>query len=191
MESPNTQDMREGDVEGAVRRWGDAVWRLCLARLRNRADAEDAFQNTFFALVRACPTFESAEHEKAWLLRCACNYVADIFRARKKHRSVSLDDEMCADAAFVPDVDVETSAVVDEELASALAHLSDAQRTAIHLHYFEGYSIQEISNITGQKSSTVRSHLHRARKALRIEMEVAPSCDRMNSSIATMACRKI
>ncbi len=190
MESPNTQDMQKGDVEGAVRRWGDAVWRLCLARLRNRADAEDAFQNTFFALVSACPAFESAEHEKAWLLRCACNCVADTFRARKRHRFVSLDDDVCADAAFVSDMDAEASAVVDEELASALAHLSDAQRTAVHLHYFEGYSVQEISNITGQKPSTVRSHLHRARRALRIEMEVAPSCDRMSSSIATITCRK-
>lgn len=190
MGSSNMQGMQQGDVEGAVERWGDAVWRLCFARLRNRADAEDAFQNTFFALVRACPTFESAEHEKAWLLRCACNCVTDIFRVRKRHRAVSLDDEICANAACESNMDAETSIVDDEELANALAHLSDAQRTVVHLYYFEGYSIQEISHITGQKPSTVQSHLHRARKALKIEMEGALSCGRMNSNIATMTYKK-
>ena len=52
-----------------------------------------------------------------------------------------------------------------------LATLSEAQRTAVHLFYFEGYSTDEIARITGERPATVRSHLHRARQALRLELE--------------------
>ena len=52
-----------------------------------------------------------------------------------------------------------------------LARLSDAQRTAVHLFYFEGYRTGEIAAITGERPSTVRSHLRRARQALRLELE--------------------
>ncbi|MFR1638916.1 MAG: sigma factor-like helix-turn-helix DNA-binding protein [Eggerthellaceae bacterium] len=48
-----------------------------------------------------------------------------------------------------------------------LARLTPQQRTAVHLFYFEGYATDEIAQITGERSGTVRSHLHRARKAPR------------------------
>ena len=41
----------------------------------------------------------------------------------------------------------------------------------MHLFYYEGYSTTEIAEIIGDAPTTVRSHLHRARKALRIELE--------------------
>ena len=41
---------------------------------------------------------------------------------------------------------------------------------AVHLFYFEGYATDEIAQITGERSGTVRSHLHRARKALKINL---------------------
>ena len=40
----------------------------------------------------------------------------------------------------------------------------------MHLFYFEGYATDEIAQITGERSGTVRSHLHRARKALKINL---------------------
>ena len=51
--------------------------------------------------------------------------------------------------------------------------LSPKQRAAVHLFYYEGYSTAEIAEITGDAPATVRSHLHRARKALHIELEDA------------------
>ena len=70
------------DAEAATVRWVSMVWRLVQCRLRSRADAEDAFQNTFLALCRNQPAFESLEHQKAWLLRCAINCCNQINRAR-------------------------------------------------------------------------------------------------------------
>ena len=56
------------------------------------------------------------------------------------------------------------------DLAAALARLTPQQRTAVHLFYFEGYATDEIAQITGERSGTIRSHLHRARKALKINL---------------------
>lgn len=176
------------DVEGAMERWGDAVWRLCLSRLRHRADAEDAFQETFMALFRTDPDFTSDEHEKAWLLRCACNCVNDVFRSRKKHRTASLHEPAVAAKAAeasLPDPADDANAALE----AALARLTDNQSTAVHLHYYEGYSVDETAAIMGQKPSTVRSHLHRARKALKLGMEASFPCETTNSSVATANCR--
>lgn len=60
---------------------------------------------------------------------------------------------------------------LDDDLAAALVRLTDKQRTAVHLFYFEGYSTDEIAAITQEKPATVRSHLRRARQALRIELD--------------------
>ena len=48
------------------------------------------------------------------------------------------------------------------------------KRTAVHLHYYEGYATEEIARITGERPATVRSHLHRARKALKIDLGARP-----------------
>lgn len=51
--------------------------------------------------------------------------------------------------------------------------LSPEQRTVVHLHYFEGFSTGEIAQMLGMRSATVRSHLHRARIAMRNALEDA------------------
>ena len=54
-------------------RYGNAVFRAAYACLHNKSDAEDVMQDTFLQYLRTNPVFESAEHEKAWLLRVAMN----------------------------------------------------------------------------------------------------------------------
>lgn len=182
MTPPRTRQTNLQDAEAALERWGDAVLRLALCRLRNRADAEDAFQNTFLALVRAKPEFESALHQKAWLLRTACNCCNDIARKRRGDAACALDGVDVADPHFEDEPNA--------QLERALEQLTDSQRTAIHLRYYEGYTAEEISQITGEKAATVRSHLFRARRALRIELGGNPSCMNENSNAATAICKK-
>ena len=151
------------DPDEAIDRWADTVWRLVLARMHNEHDAADAFQNTFLALCKARPAFNSLEHQKAWLLRTACNCCNQIRRTQAAHPMQPLEDVDLPDEHPAPEVDI--------ELDRMLAQLSDTQRTAVHLYYFEGYSTEEIAHITGDRPATVRSHLYRARQALRLELE--------------------
>ena len=57
------------------------------------------------------------------------------------------------------------------EVLEAVLALPPKQRAAVHLHYYEGYSTEEIAAILGQRPGTVRSHLSRARQALREQLE--------------------
>lgn len=56
-------------------------------------------------------------------------------------------------------------------LWEAMGRLSEDMRTAVHLHYVEGYSTDEIARIMDSKPATVRSWLHRARKQLKLDLE--------------------
>ena len=57
------------------------------------------------------------------------------------------------------------------ELVEAVLELPANQRAAVHLFYYAGYSTEEIANLLGQRPGTVRSHLSRAREALRQKLK--------------------
>ena len=82
----------DASIERAMAEHGDAVWRVCLMRLGSRADAQDAFQETFLKYaIHDEAAFQSAEHERAWLLRVASNHCVDVLRSRS-HATESLDE---------------------------------------------------------------------------------------------------
>ena len=71
---------------------GNAVWRVCLMRMGSRADAQDAFQETFLKYAtHAEVVFQTSEHERAWLLRVASNHCVDMLRSRS-HATESFDE---------------------------------------------------------------------------------------------------
>lgn len=163
-------------IEAAIEKWGDTVFRLAVCKLRNWADAEDVFQTVFLKLYLAKPCFSSAEHQKAWLLRVACNCCNDLFRYRTKHdtavcNSPNFETAGLSRANSLNEAPIDETFSAADEFREALSQLSDLQRTCIYLRYFEGYTSKEISEITGEKPSTIRSHLYRAKAILRDSLE--------------------
>lgn len=153
----------------AMRVHGDAVFRLAFARCRNRADAEDIFQTTFLRFYASQTLFNNPEHEKAWLLRVCINACKDLQKSAWHMKVSAMPDEFDA-----PDMNTRKDATPQEEaLDEAMRGLSPEQRTVVHLHYFEGFSTGEIAQMLGMRSATVRSHLHRARIAMRNALEDA------------------
>lgn len=162
--NPNLQDL-----ESVMNTYGDMVYRLAYARLQNEADAEDVYQSVFLRLYKSASEFVDAEHQKAWLLRVTSNACTDFVRQRNRRPEVSWD------AQDMPEPckgnNGARMARVHDELEEALACLSDEQRGIVHLYYYEGFSAQEIGRILGENPVTVRTHLMRARKALKISLE--------------------
>ena len=139
------------------------VWRVCRTYMKNTADTEDAASETFLALIRSDPAFESEEHEKAWLIRTACNICRSMLR-RAYRKNASL--EALADEGDRP----EFAAPEDEEdrrLWEAVEALPERYRVTVFLYYFEGYRTEEIAGILKKPSSTVRNWLSEARKLLK------------------------
>ena len=147
-------------AEAAVERFGDTVLRAAFGLVKNPQDAEDIAQEVFLNLVRHAPEFESAEHQKAWLLRCTINRCKSHFRSAWVRRTAPLEEHLCA--AFTP----EESTVLD-----AVAALPLKYRQVIYLHYIEGYSTAEIAALLGTKQNTVLSQLSRGRALLKDKLK--------------------
>lgn len=157
MEDGQSKD-RKIEADEAVRRWGDAVYRLALARMGNRTDAEDIVQTVFVRFIVREEGFSDDEHAKAWLLRVAANCCCDVQRSAWSRYRAPLDEE--------PE-EADGEAARWGDLWEAVGSLPVEQRVVVHLFYEEGYRIEEIARIVDAKPATVRVRLHRARRALR------------------------
>ena len=135
--------------------------RLPLVRLKNREDTEDIFQTVFLKYLQHTKPFESAEHEKAWLLRVAANLSKNRLSYWRRHPQEELSDLLPA----------ENEDPRLEEVWDSVKALPPKYRVVVHLYYYEQYTTVEIARLLGKKESTVRSLLARARGLLRENWE--------------------
>ena len=150
--------MTEQALCNAMEAHGAAVYRLALCRMQNAADAEDVYQDVFLRFLDQPDRDWDSEHMKAWLLRTTVNRCADLHRFRLRRPVLALED--------IPEL-ARPGDDRAEELWDAVAHLPEKLRTAVHLHYAEGYSTEEIAALLGVPAATVRTRLHRARHQLK------------------------
>ncbi len=152
----------------AVELYGDMVFRLAYSYLKNRADAEDVMQEALLKLYVEPRDFESAEHEKRWVLHVAANECKKLLRSPWRRRTDPLD-EAAETAAF--DQPAQT------ELFRQVMALPPKYRAAVYLHYYEGCSVKEIGELLGAKASTVQTWLMRARGQLKTKLKEAEAYD--------------
>ena len=157
---PDCNDAMCGDV---VACYGDMVYRLAYARLQNRHDADDIFQEVFLRYVRRAPVFESCEHGKAWFLRTTINCCKNLWMSAWHRKTTALTD-----AAEQPILYENEEA---QMLAEALAQLPAKYRVVLHLYYYEGLISEEIAQIQQVPAGTVRMQLSRGRTMLKALLE--------------------
>lgn len=136
--------------------YGNRILRLAYTYLHNMSDAEDILQDTLLQFLKKVPSFDSAEHEKAWLLCVAANLSKNRITYNVVRRTDELDETLIAEE--------------QEDLSfvwEAVKSLPTQYREAIHLFYYEGYSTRQIAEILNKKEATVRSDLHRGRVKLK------------------------
>lgn len=148
----------EQEVNRAVEQYADMVRRLCMIHLKNHADTEDIFQTVFLKYALSSVLFESAEHEKAWILHVTVNACKDLLKSFFRSRTVSLDDIMEQPAVMPQD---------HREVLEAVLSLPVKYKDAVYLHYYEGYTAPEISRILGKNVNTVYTILNRSKQLLR------------------------
>lgn len=126
---------RQPDTEAQrlVQTYADLILRLGYTYLKSTHDAEDVCQNVLIKLLQTDRAFESAEHERAWIVRATANACKDVLRSARRRTSVALDAVAEAAAPEVPD-----SAVLE-----AVMELSQPFREALYLHYYEGYTARD------------------------------------------------
>lgn len=142
------------DADELFHTYADMIYRLAFLRLRSSADAEDILQEVFVRCLRNGKAFHDAEHQKAWLIRVTVNCTKTLATSAWRRHTVPERDDVLTEMEDHTDV-----------YAAVLALPKD-YRTAIHLHYYEGYSVREIAKLTGSTEQAIKSRLFRARGML-------------------------
>ena len=155
--------MNDEQYTRLVRRYLDTVFRVALNYLRNPADAEDITQTVFEKLLRERKTFESDDHVRNWLIRVTLNECKKLLRSPWR-KVEPIEDYLTAVAFDNP---------AHSDLYRAVMGLPKKYRMAIYLHYYEGYSTQEIGQILHLPKNTVCSHLKRGRELLKLDLQEA------------------
>ena len=144
-------------AERLANAYADMILRLSYTYLKNTYDAQDICQTVFVKLLSEPREFESAEHERAYVLRMASNACKDLLKSSWRKRTCGLDTVL-----EVPAPEAEEGGVL-----AAVNELPDNYRTVIYLHYYEGDQASEIGKILGVPTATIHTRLARGRARLK------------------------
>ena len=156
-----TWTMSREEAAALYRRHIGTVYQLCLMLMKNVPDAEDAAQTVFRKRLERGPALQDPEREKAWLIVAARNECRDQLKHWWRTRRAA--PEELDRLTWQPP---EEGGVWEQ-----VATLPARERLILYLYYYQGYSTGEIAQLLGESPGTLRSHLSRARKALKLRLE--------------------
>jgi RNA polymerase sigma factor (sigma-70 family) len=151
--------MTEREYNDCVRTHADSVYRFIVKNLRHEEDARDVVQTAFEKMWRNRDEVD-ALRSKSYLFTVAYHQMIDHIRKVKR---IQLKEEF-KEESKVQDKPANNLKKILEE---ALSRLSETQRSLVLLKDYEGYSYEEIGQITGLSESQVKVYLHRARMQLK------------------------
>jgi RNA polymerase sigma-70 factor, ECF subfamily len=153
----------EAAFRALYRRHTPFLYRFLLRLSGGRAaDAEEGVQETWVRAAEWLASFEGRSALKTWLAGIAIRWWRE--EARRGIREAALPEEGPAAAAPV------RREIDRMDLERALLALAEGYRAAILLHDVEGYTHEEIAEMTGVDAGTSKSQLSRARRALRARL---------------------
>ena len=159
---------QQGDVqafESLYRAHGPAAYALARRMVGDEREARDLVQDIFVRAWERLASFRGESALATWLHRLAVNVVVERLRATRRDVLRFADDD--ADAMPAPRSHADADAIDARlDLDAALATLPAGARTVFVLHDMEGYSHEEIAQMTGIAAGTARAQLWRARRHL-------------------------
>jgi len=162
-----------------LERYQRPVFGLVLRLVRDRGLAEDLAQEAFLKAFRALSAFQSERKFSSWLFKIAHNTAIDHLRRRRlvtvPLETPEREGSDLLDSLAGPERESPESSVRRGDLAAALEEavqrLRPEYRTVMELRFREGLSYEEIAEITDLPMGTVKTHIHRARKAMAASLE--------------------
>jgi RNA polymerase sigma factor (sigma-70 family) len=151
--------MTDKEYNECVTNYADNVYRFILKNLRHEDDAKDVVQTSFEKLWVNRAGIQS-EKSKSYLFTVAYHQMIDHIRKTKR---IYLKEGFTEEIRTVD----KPMNNIKKILENALSRLSDMQRSLVLLKDYEGYSYEEIGQITGLNESQVKVYLHRARLQLK------------------------
>ena len=170
---PNGADFREEALPHL-----DAVFRFALRLAGNRDQAEDLVQETFLRAFRSWDQYTPGTQCKSWLFTICRNVFLRQEERNQRHDEILSEQVDRSSGPFdlvnpvwlkAVDADAEGNffrSIVDEEVLARLQELPEDYRTAVVLSDLEGFTYQEIAEMTEVPVGTVKSRLFRGRRIL-------------------------
>jgi RNA polymerase sigma-70 factor (ECF subfamily) len=138
--------------------------RYCARMTGSVIDGEDVVQEAMMKAINAFPKVGLIADLDGWLFRIAHNAALDFLRRRRRYEAIHSNEELEMITALV-------NPVSDRQAAAAslrtFMRLPVAQRSCVILMDVLGYSLDEISHVTGSSVPTVKAALNRGRRRLR------------------------
>ena len=139
------------------------LYRYCVATA-GWGEADDCFQETWIAALRAYPKLRRADNLRAWLFRIAQNKAIDLHRSRaRRPLPVEAVPEMAAAEPVIPALDGQP------ELWVALRDLPPKQRTAVFCRAVLGMPYDELAALLESSEDAARHNVFEGLKKLREE----------------------
>lgn len=150
--------MTRKEYNQAVQLYSDNIYRFVLKNLRDSDNARDVVQETYTKVWQKVDEIDFSK-AKSYLFTTAYNTMIDMIRREDRRK------------AFVPErsqsVSYNQFNDLQEVLSQALATLPQQQQSLVLLRDYEGYSYEEIGQITGLSESQVKVYIFRARQSMR------------------------
>ena len=157
------------------------LFRLAMWLERNRADAEDAVQETMVQAMRSFHRYQPGTNCRAWLITILRRVIGHRRRARGHSIVVSDPDDRFAETVpFVPPVPQQ---LTDEVMLTSLGKLPLAYQEVVVLCDIEDLSYREAAEALQVPVGTVMSRLHRGRARLRAELSASDAAHARTSAI--------
>jgi RNA polymerase sigma-70 factor (ECF subfamily) len=139
-------------------RFGRTAYGLALRVVRDAELAEDVVQEAFLSLWRSAGRFVP-ERSRAgtWLLTLVHRRAVDLVRREERRRAEPI--ESAPEAADAAAEEAPWLRLERERVQAALASLPDAQREAIELAYYGGFTQAELADRLGQPLGTIKSRM--------------------------------
>jgi RNA polymerase sigma factor (sigma-70 family) len=151
--------MTEREYNQCVNQYADNVYRFIMKNLRHEEDARDVVQSAFEKMWRNRENVDT-EKSKSYLFTIAYNQMIDHIRKVKR---IKLKEDFAEETRITEQPQSQLKKILEE----ALGRLNETQRSLVMLKDYEGYSYEEIGQITGLSESQVKVYLHRARIQLK------------------------
>jgi RNA polymerase sigma-70 factor, ECF subfamily len=165
-----------GDALGVLfDRYHRLVLHVALKILHDVGEAEDVMQNVFMEIYKVAAQFDPARGTtKMWILRYA--YHRSMNRRKQlqvRHFYANTDIAAIEDTLLTEGAGIPASHEAREVIQRGLQALSPVQKRVLHLAYFEGLTMKEIAEETGESLGNVRHHHYRGLDKLRDQLSEA------------------
>jgi RNA polymerase sigma factor (sigma-70 family) len=151
--------MTAAEYNLCVEKFADGIYRFILKNIKDEEKAKDTVQETFEKLWIKLDTV-SFEKSKSYLFTTAYHTMIDLLR--KEKRMTALSDRHSAGLMHTNQY-----SDLNEILHQAIDNLPETQKSVILLRDYEGYSYEEISQITGLNEAQVKVYIFRGRMFLK------------------------